>query len=92
MLLDKTTGQSKYKALGKGYILSQDGNITKELNFIKWDDNKPVFDLRVWKRENGKEQLQKGIVLNEQEIETLRDILNEHQDIKQIFTDKANQI
>ena len=92
MLLDKANEQSNYKALGKGFIISQDGNITKELNFIKWENKKPVFDLRVWKREDGKEELQKGILLNEQEIETLRDLLNRHQDIKLLFADAENQL
>lgn len=92
MLLDKANEQSQYTALGKGFTISKDGNITKELNFIKWDNEKPVFDLRVWKRENGKEELQKGILLNEEEIEALRDLLNQYQDIKQLFTSKENQL
>ena len=92
MELDNLNEQSEFKAMGKGHIISESGNKKLMLNFISWNGKQPVFDLRVWREQDGKAQATKGILLTEQEIETLRDLLNKHQDIKQLFTDAENQL
>lgn len=50
--------------------------ITKELNFVSWNECKPGYELRSWKQtENGKQPL-KGITLSLDELRALRKCLN----------------
>ena len=53
-------------ASGKGW--------SKELNLISWNDRDPKYDLRDWAPEH--EKMGKGITLTEEELRTLRDLLN----------------
>ncbi len=48
---------------------------TKELNLISWNNREPKYDLRDWAPEH--EKMGKGITLNKEELEKLRDILND---------------
>ena len=47
---------------------------TKELNLISWNGAKPKYDLRDWAPEH--EKMGKGITLNNEEFESLREIIN----------------
>jgi len=47
-----------------------------EVNIIKWNGNKPKLDIRKWNRE--KEQMGKGISLNDDEWGELLELLEEH--------------
>lgn len=47
---------------------------TKELNLISWNGAKPRYDLRDWAPE--REKMGKGITLNNEEFESLREIIN----------------
>lgn len=47
---------------------------TKELNLISWNGAKPKYDLRDWAPE--REKMGKGITLNNEEFESLREIIN----------------
>ena len=62
-------------------IIKQYGNISaspkgwsKELNLISWNDRDPKYDLRDWAPEHAK--MGKGITLTEEELRSLRDLLN----------------
>ena len=62
-------------------IIKQYGNISaspkgwsKELNLISWNDRDPKYDLRDWAPEH--EKMGKGITLTEEELRSLRDLLN----------------
>ena len=46
---------------------------TKELNFIKWNDREPKFDIREWSPDHSK--MGKGITLSKDEIEQLKKAL-----------------
>ena len=46
-----------------------------ELNLISWSGRKPSYDLRKWS--DNHEKMGKGISLSEEELETLRELLNE---------------
>lgn len=53
-----------------------EAKVTKELNFVSWNECKPGYELRSWKQtENGKQPL-KGITLTVDELGALREILN----------------
>lgn len=48
---------------------------TKELNIISWNGNTPKFDLRDWSPNH--EKMGKGITLTNEELKTLKNLLNE---------------
>lgn len=47
----------------------------KELNLISWNDKEPKYDLRDWSPDHSK--MGKGITLTKEELEKLKDILDE---------------
>ena len=47
---------------------------SKELHMVIWNDREPVYDLRTWNASH--ERMGKGITLSQDEIMTLRDLLN----------------
>lgn len=54
-----------------------------ELNVARWNDGKPVFDLRRWKiADDGGRMPLKGLALDQTELRTLRDILNNTEELK----------
>ena len=46
----------------------------KELNLISWNGAKPKYDLRDWAPNH--EKMGKGITLNNEEFEALKDLIN----------------
>ncbi|HIU78180.1 MAG TPA: hypothetical protein IAB09_02000 [Candidatus Avilachnospira avicola] len=65
----------KYEVLEHISTISRNGDNTLELNFIRWGDNDPKYDLRKWKRSEDEERAYKGIALTEDELIALRDAL-----------------
>lgn len=57
-------------------VISQEKDITTELNVIKWSGSEPKFDLRRWKNREGERLPYKGITLDDAELAALKDILN----------------
>ena len=47
---------------------------TKELNKVSWNEREPKYDLRVWNPDHSR--MGKGITLTDEEVETLKAILN----------------
>ena len=47
---------------------------TKELNKVSWNEREPKYDLREWNP--GHSRMGKGITLTDEEVETLKAILN----------------
>lgn len=47
---------------------------TKELNMVSWNDREPKYDLREWSPDHTR--MGKGITLTEEDITTLKAILN----------------
>ncbi len=65
----------KYEIVEKLGVLGESGNgWTKVLNMVSWNDREPVYDLRTWNASH--ERMGKGITLSQDEIMTLRDLLN----------------
>ena len=46
----------------------------KELNLIRWNDNKPKYDIREWAPNH--EKMSKGITLSTEELKELKELLN----------------
>ncbi len=47
---------------------------TKELNMVSWNDREPKYDLREWSPDHSR--MGKGITLTDEDIESLKDLLN----------------
>lgn len=47
---------------------------TKELNKVSWNEREPKYDLREWNPDHSR--MGKGITLTDEELETLKAILN----------------
>lgn len=47
---------------------------TKELNKVSWNEREPKYDLREWTPDHSR--MGKGITLTDEEVETLKAILN----------------
>lgn len=47
---------------------------TKELNKVSWNEREPKYDLREWNPDHSR--MGKGITLTDEEMETLKAILN----------------
>lgn len=47
---------------------------TKELNKVSWNEREPKYDLREWNPDHSR--MGKGITLTDEEVETLKAILN----------------
>ena len=56
-------------------ILSQSGDTSKELNKVSYNGQPAKYDLRSWRRTDGEEKLLKGLTLNEEEMEALKQAL-----------------
>lgn len=52
--------------------LSTSGDTSKELNRVSYNGANPKYDIRTWKRTDGEEKLLKGLTLNEEEMEALK--------------------
>ncbi|MBC6696118.1 hypothetical protein H9L25_04955 [Terrisporobacter mayombei] len=57
-----------------GVISENSKGWTKELNLISWNGAKPKYDLRDWSP--GHEKMGKGITLTEEEVQSLKEIIN----------------
>lgn len=47
---------------------------TKELNKVSWNEREPKYDLREWNPDHSR--MGRGITLTDEEVETLKAILN----------------
>ncbi len=57
-----------------GVLSTNSKGWTKELNMISWNEREPKYDLREWSPDHTR--MGKGVTLTEEEIESLRAILN----------------
>lgn len=64
-----------YEITEKIAVLSQSGNLSKELNKVSYNGAEPKFDIRTWKRVDGQEKMLKGVTLTLEEVETLKSAL-----------------
>jgi hypothetical protein len=66
----------KYEIVKKIGVLSQsDKGWKKELNFIKWNDRAPKYDIRDWSPDGAK--MGKGVTLSEAEIKELKELIKD---------------
>ena len=58
-----------------GVLSTNQSGWTKELNLISWNGRPPKFDIRDWSPDH--EKMGKGLTFTNEEIESLKNILNE---------------
>ena len=58
-----------------GVISESKSGWTRELNMVSWNGAAPKYDIRDWSPDH--EKMGKGISLSKEELETLRELLNE---------------
>lgn len=54
-------------------LSGNEGEITKQINYISWDEKPPVIDIRTWSSKN---QPYKGVTLTISEAQALKTALN----------------
>lgn len=65
----------KYEITERIGVLSENAKgWTKELNKVSWNEREPKYDLREWNPDHSR--MGKGITLTDEEVETLKAILN----------------
>ncbi len=64
-----------YEIVERIAVLSQSGDTSKELNKVAYNGASHKYDIRSWKRTDGEEKLLKGLTLNEEEMEALKQAL-----------------
>lgn len=64
-----------YEIVERIAVLSQSGDTSKELNKVSYNGASPKYDIRSWKRTDGEEKLLKGLTLNEEDMEALKETL-----------------
>ena len=65
----------KYEITERIAVLSQSGDTSKELNKVSYNGQPAKYDIRSWRRTDGEEKLLKGLTLNEEEMEALKQAL-----------------
>lgn len=66
----------KYEITKELAVLSESARgWTKELNMVSWNDREAKFDIREWSPDH--ERMGKGVTLNREEMQIIKDILNE---------------
>ena len=65
----------KYEVVQRVAVLSQrPRGWERQLNLISWNDGEPKYDIRDWSPDGTR--MGKGITLTEEEVETLKKLLN----------------
>lgn len=65
----------KYEIVEKFGVLGESGRgWKKEINFIRWNDRDPKYDIREWSPDGDK--MGKGVTLSKEEAKNLKEILN----------------
>ena len=66
----------KYEVVQRIAVLSQrPRGWERQLNMVSWNGNPPKYDIRDWSPDGSR--MAKGISLTEEELKTLKDILND---------------
>lgn len=76
----KQVDKINYRIVREIAVLSNNDNITTELNLISYNNYKPKLDLRKWQQKGDNKLLQRGLTLTDEEALTLRDALTSYLD------------
>lgn len=84
--------ERKFEIIEHLGVLSSNGIYKKELNYIKWLNNDPKFDIREWNSDHSK--MKKGVTLTITELLRLLKIIGQTDLINRIdeFRNKKNSL
>ena len=57
-----------------GVIATKPGDMTLQINVVKWNNGKPKVDIRSWNEDRSR--MSKGLGFNKYEIKVLKELLN----------------
>ena len=66
-----------YRIIEHIATISSKNNVTKELNRISYNGQKPKLDLRAWQQEGRERRMLKGITLSDEEAAALKEALDQ---------------
>lgn len=68
----------EYEVIETHGVLSRNGSTSKEVRRVSVNGGEAKVDIRTWRRlADGSERMYRGITLNQEELDALREILND---------------
>lgn len=64
-----------YRSLGA--IAEPNNGMTKELNYVSWDDREPVYDIRTWSADH--KEYGKGVTITAGEMKRLQELIKDQE-------------
>ncbi len=86
----KQVDKVNYRIVRPLGVISENGNITTELNLISYNDYKPKLDLRKWEKKGETKIMQRGLTLTTEEARELKKNLDEYlKHVDELLKEKA---
>lgn len=86
----KQVDKVNYRIVRPLGVISENGNITTELNLISYNDYKPKLDLRKWEKKGDTKIMQRGLTLTTEEARELKKNLDEYlKHVDELLKEKA---
>lgn len=86
----KQVDKVNYRIVRPLGVISENGNITTELNLISYNDYKPKLDLRKWEKKGEVKIMQRGLTLTTEEARELKKNLDEYlKHVDELLKEKA---
>ena len=70
-------GDFSYSVEKKCGVIATHRNDSVELRLVSYGGREAKYDIRAWYDDNGQEKMGKGVTFTREELETLRDLINE---------------
>lgn len=70
-----------YEIVERIAVLGEAGDLSTELNIIRYGGQEPKYDLRRWRNVRGEKKMQKGLTMSADELWMLRQVLAERDSI-----------
>ena len=86
----KQVDKVNYRIVRPLGVISENGNITTELNLISYNNYKPKLDLRKWEKKGEIKIMQRGLTLTTEEARELKKTLDEYlKHVDELLKEKA---
>lgn len=86
----KQVDKVNYRIVRPLGVISENGNITTELNLISYNNYKPKLDLRKWEKKGEIKIMQRGLTLTTEEARELKKNLDEYlKNVDELLKEKA---
>lgn len=86
----KQVDKVDYRIIRPLGVISENGNITTELNLISYNNYKPKLDLRKWEKKGEVKIMQRGLTLTTDEARELKKNLDNYlEHVDELLKEKA---